>query len=104
MTDTTNPRARLDEALGEMRRANNSANSIEHTTMAAAVACAEALALLVDAHLPAPAPEPEPDPREDLPDDTPVGHGWVIARDSEDLYKPDDNLSLIHISEPTRPY
>lgn len=31
---------------------------------------------------------PESDERESLPDDTPVGHGWVVDEDGYDLFKP----------------
>ena len=90
MTDMTNPRAALDEALVAMRSMRYAAGSSERITMRATVACAEALALLVDVHMPAaPEPEPKPDPREDLPDDTPVGHGWVMARHDLHLFKPE---------------
>lgn len=132
MADTMNPRTRLDEALAEMRDANDGPGSHEHITSAATVVCAEALSLLVDAHpaAPAPEPEPEPDPREDrpistlealsllarippatddeiaavgraaarlptklkdLPDNVPVGHGWVMAWYGSGLFKPYGN-------------
>lgn len=87
MNDTTNPRARLDEALEEMRSTLGSSSQPVRLTAEAVVACAEALSLLVGAHL----PEPEPDPREDLPDDTPVGHGWVMAWYGSGLFKPYGN-------------
>ena len=98
MTDETNPRAEFDKALEAMRRAKEGYGDLADTTMAALVACAEALSLLVDAHLATPAPEsdpePEPDPRESLPDDTPVGHGWVMGWGGEALFKPDGNGRL----------
>lgn len=98
MTDKTTPRARLDDALEEMRSTLGSSSQPVRLTAEATVACAEALSLLVDAHLaavkpkPKPQPEPEPDARESLPDDTPVGHGWVVG--GRDLFKPDGNGRL----------
>lgn len=98
MTDMTNPRARLDAALAAVRRGYDLGAPTERLTMEATVACAEALSLLVDAHLaavkpkrkpdPAPDPETEPDPREDLSDDTPVGHGWITSWEVPALFKP----------------
>ena len=90
MTDTTNPRARLDAALEErLRIAVMNAASL---AMAATASCEEVLSLLVDAQLAAvkPKPEPEPAPREDLQDETPVGHGWVTVKgwSGEDVLKP----------------
>lgn len=94
MTDTTNPRARLDAALEDMRHTKSRAGHPERITMQAMAACAEALSLLVDAQLaqtaPEPEPEPEPDSREDMPDDTPVGHGWVMGWGGARLFKPHD--------------
>ncbi|MFL0459112.1 hypothetical protein ACH0CA_01345 [Kytococcus sedentarius] len=86
MTDTTNPRAEFDKALAAMRHTKRDDSTVRVTL--ATVACAEALALLVDAHLPQPEPEPEPDPRESLPDGTPVGHGWVVSWSAGRLHKP----------------
>ena len=89
MTDKTNPRADLDAALVAMRDTGGSrAENADRITLAAVVACAEALSLLVDALAPMP---PEPDPRESLPDETPVGHGWVTALEDSDLFKPNSN-------------
>ena len=94
MTDKTNPRVELDAALEAMRDTGSSrAENADRITLAAVVACAEALSLLVDAHLAAVKPKrkPEPDPRESLPDDTPVGHGWVMARGEGVLLKLEGN-------------
>ena len=101
MTDKTNPRAELDAALAGVRRGYDLGEPTERIAMEATVVCMEALSLLVDAQLaavkpkrkpePEPDPEPDPDPRESLPDDTPVGHGWVTARRDRvrDLFKPE---------------
>ena len=48
------------------------------------------------------APEPEPDPREGLPDDTPVGHGWVVSKHVFFLYKPDGRGGVRHWKEGSR--
>lgn len=90
MTDTTNPQAALDEALVAMRSMRYAAPSREHITSAATVACAEALALLVDAHLPARDAKPEPEPVEPPTcwDDWESGDVWawgdVVYRMGED--------------------
>lgn len=115
MTDTTNPRVDLDEALEAMRHLSRTSAPDEHVTMKAAMACAEALSLLVDARLAAVKPKPEPERAE-----PPIGSvaldrngnecfrtvdGWIRARGGwslgwatlQELRGP---VTVIHRAEP----